>query len=321
MRKVPALIATAGLVLATLTACSTGSAAADCTSPVSSGPASDLVSVTGDFGSAPTVDFPTPLKTDTTQRSVIIPGEGPGLVKGQMVDVDVRIYNATTGDTIQAGVYDGKTLSNFTLNDSTMPGIVDGLLCAQVGSRVAVVASAADTFGPVGGNADLKVAADDSLVFVFDVVKAYLTRADGASQLPVAGLPAVVLADDGTPGITIPSAEPPTDLKVAVLKKGDGEKVAEGAKVAVNYTGVLWKEKTVFGSSWTDGSPLSLVVSRGSATTEGIIPGLADALIGQTVGSQIIAVIPPDQGYADQVQSKIPANSTLVFVVDILGVS
>ena len=90
MRKVPALIATAGLVLATLTACSPGSAAADCTAPVRAGDASDLVSVTGDLGSAPTVDFPTPLKTDTTQRSEIIAGDGPGLVQGQMVQVDVQ---------------------------------------------------------------------------------------------------------------------------------------------------------------------------------------------------------------------------------------
>lgn len=320
MRHVPALIATVGLVLATLTGCSSGTAAADCTSPVSAGDASKLVSVTGEFGSAPTVDFPTPLKTDTTQRSEIIAGSGPGLVEGQKTQVDVSIFNATTGAPIQEAAYDGQSLSSFVLNDQTLAGVTDGLLCAQVGSRVAVVASAADTFGPAGGNADLSIAADDSLVFVFDVVKAYLSRADGASQLPVAGLPAVVLADDGTPGITVPSADPPTDLEVGVLKKGDGETVTDGASVTLNYTGVLWKEKTVFDSSWAKGSPIALVAADGSTTEGGIIPGLAKALIGQTVGSQIVAVIPPEQAYGDQATSSIPANSTLVFVVDILGV-
>ena len=44
------------------------------------------------------------------------------------------------------------------------------------------------------------------------------------------------------------------------------------------------------------------------------------ALTGQTVGSQIVAVIPPDQAYGDVANGPIPANSTLVFVVDILGV-
>jgi peptidylprolyl isomerase len=38
------------------------------------------------------------------------------------------------------------------------------------------------------------------------------------------------------------------------------------------------------------------------------------------VGSQIIAVLPPDQAYGDQASQTIPAGSTLVFVIDILGV-
>ena len=320
MRKVPALIATAGLVLATLTACSPGSADAGCTAPVSSGDASKLVSVTGDFGSAPTVDFPTPLKTKTTQRSEIIDGSGPGLVEGQKVQVDLSVFNATTGEAIEESSYDGKSMASFVLNDQTLTGLTDGLLCAQVGSRVAVVASAEDAFGPGGGNADIGVAADDSLVFVIDVVKSYPTRADGANQLPVAGLPAVVLAEDGTPGITIPSAEPPTELKVGVLKKGDGETVTEGSTVTVQYTGVLWDSKEVFDSSWAAGSPAAFVAADGSKTQGGVIPGFANALIGQTVGSQIVAVLPPDQAYGDQATDTIPAGSTLVFVVDILGV-
>jgi peptidylprolyl isomerase len=51
-----------------------------------------------------------------------------------------------------------------------------------------------------------------------------------------------------------------------------------------------------------------------------MIPGFAEALDGKTVGSQVLVVIPPDQGYGDQAQGPIPADSTLVFVVDILGI-
>ena len=185
--------------------------------------------------------------------------------------------------------------------------LTDGLLCAQVGSRVAVVSEAGTD-------------AAESLVLVIDVVKGFLTRADGAAQLPVAGLPAVVLAEDGTPGVTIGSAEPPTDLEVGVLKKGDGEKVADGSTATIHYTGLLWKENTVFESSWANGSPIPILAADGNTTEGGIIPGLAQALIGQTVGSQIIAVIPPELAYGDQASEQIPADSTLVFVVDILGV-
>ena len=320
MRKVPALIATAGLVLVTLTACSPATDAADCDAPVSSGAASDLVSVTGDFGSVPQVDFPTPLKTDSTQRSQIIEGDGPGLVLGQKVQVDLSVFNGTTGESIEKSSYDGETTANFVLNDATIAGLTDGLLCAQVGSRIAVVASPEDAFGPAGGNADIGVAEDDSIVFVLDVVKSYLTQADGAAQLPEAGLPAVVLAEDGTPGVIVPSADPPTDLEVGVLKKGDGDVVEDGAIVTVHYTGVIWDSKTVFDSSWAKGSPAAFVAADGTTTEGGVIPGFANALIGQTVGSQIVAVIPPDQGYGDQASDTIPAGSTLVFVVDILGV-
>ena len=42
-------------------------------------------------------------------------------------------------------------------------------------------------------------------------------------------------------------------------------------------------------------------------------------LVGQTVGSQVLLVIPPDQAYGDKEQGSIPANSTLVFVIDILA--
>jgi len=322
VRKASALIATAALLAAALTGCSApGTAAADCTAPVTSGAASELINVSGDFGTAPTVDFPTPLKTKTTQRTQIIEGSGDPLVKNQMVKVDFSVYNATTGKLIQATGYDGKKAATLVLNDSTMKGLVDGLLCTQVGERVAVAVSPADGFGPQGGQQELGVSATDSLVFVLDVVRAYLPRANGVDQPAEAGLPSVVLDSAGAPGITIPSGAAPTKLTIGVLKKGNGETVKEGDTVTVQYTGVLWDTKKVFDSSWEKGSPAQFVAADGSKVQGGVISGFADALIGQTVGSQIIAVIPPNKGYGDKASGAIPANSTLVFVVDILGVN
>jgi hypothetical protein len=311
VRNVPALIATAGLVLATLTACSPGSAAADCTAPVSSGDASDLVSVTGDFGSVPSVDFPTPLKTDDTQRSEIIEGSGPGLVEGQQAQLELSIFDAATGEVIQASAYDAESTRTFPIvPDQLGTALAEGLLCAQVGSRLTVVTP------PGLENSGVNTA--DSVVFVVDVVKAYLTRADGAAQLPVAGLPAVVLAEDGTPGITVPAGEPPTELEVGVLKKGDGAEVTQGSQAMIHFTGLTWEDESVFGSTWADGTPGPVLVDENAA--EGGLPGLSQALIGQTVGSQIVAVIPPELAYGEAGTAQIPPNSTVVVVVDILGV-
>jgi peptidylprolyl isomerase len=322
VRKTFALIATAGLLLTTLTACSTtDSTEAGCVPPVEAGVASNLVDVTGEFGAAPRVDFPTPLKTTVTERTEVIAGSGAGLVEGQKVKIELSVYNGTTGDTIEASGYDGTSLASFVLNGQTIAGLTQGLDCAQVGSRLALAVAPDDAFGPQGGNEQIGVAATDTLVFVIDVVKSYLPRADGADQPAEAGFPSVVLAEDGTPGITIPSSAPPTELQVSVLKKGTGDVVVEGEPVTVHYTGVLWDGKTVFDSSWEADAPAEFLAADGSTVQGGVIPGFANALIGQTVGSQVIAVIPPDQGYGDQASGTIPAGSTLVFVVDILGVN
>jgi len=321
VRKASALIVTAGVLVASLTACSTpGVTADDCTPPVTAGPASELLSVTGAFGAKPVVDFPTPIKTATTQLNVVVPGEGTPVAEGQKVTVDLSVYNGTTGAVVQESPYDGTSQASLVVNDQTIKGLSESLLCAQVGSRLAVTVAPEDAFGPQGGNADLGIAATDTLVFVIDVVKSYLTRADGADQPSVNGMPGVVLAENGAPGITIPSGAAPTDLKVAVLKKGDGATVKEGDPVTVAYTGVAWASKEVFDSSWTNGAPASLIAADGSKVQGGVIPGFAEAMIGQPVGSQVLAVIPPDQGYGDQAVQGIPAGSTLVFVVDILGI-
>ena len=295
MRKASALIATAALVAAALTGCSAaGTEAADCTAPAKSGAASKLIDVAGDFGTAPTV----------TDADVVLGLIAPDRFLGGRMPLDA-----------------GKKAATLVLNDSTLTGLTAGLLCTQVGERVAVAVSPADGFGPQGGQKDLGVGATDSLVFVIDVVKAYLPRANGADQPVTAGLPSVVLDADGVPGITIPSGPAPKKLTIGVLKKGTGRIVKEGETVTVQYTGVLWDTKKVFDSSWEKGSPAQFVAADGSKVQGGVISGFADALIGQTVGSQVIAVIPPDKGYGDKASGAIPANSTLVFVVDILGVN
>ncbi|MDJ0348227.1 FKBP-type peptidyl-prolyl cis-trans isomerase [Cryobacterium sp. PH29-G1] len=321
MRKASALIVTAGLVMTALTACaSPGTAEASCDTGATSGAASKLVSASGDFGSAPDVTFPTPLKSTSTQATEIISGSGTKSVAGQQLNVELNVYNGTTGQLIQQGAYDGTNFIPVVLNGVGIKGITDGLLCSQVGERVAIVVAPDDAFG-AAGNEQFGVAPTDSLVVVADVVKAFLPRADGADQTVANGLPAVVLNADGVPGVVVPNGDAPTTLEVGVLKKGAGEKVVEGSTITVNYSGVLWKEKTVFDSSWANGSPMPLVVAAGSETQAGVIAGMATALTGQTVGSQIVMVIPPELGYGSAATAAIPADSTLIFVVDILGVN
>ena len=76
-----------------------------------------------------------------------------------------------------------------------------------------------------------------------------------------------------------------------------------------------WNTGEIFDSSWQRGAPATF-------PTDGVIQGFRDALVGQTVGSQVIAIIPPDLGYGPQggtPDGSIGAEDTIVFVVDILG--
>jgi peptidylprolyl isomerase len=61
-------------------------------------------------------------------------------------------------------------------------------------------------------------------------------------------------------------------------------------------------------------APTSFQVSA-----ESVIQGFVQSLEGIKIGSQVVAVIPPELGYGDTAQGSIPAGSTLIFVIDVLG--
>ncbi|WP_116081717.1 FKBP-type peptidyl-prolyl cis-trans isomerase [Agromyces sp. PvR057] len=313
MRSSLALIATAGLVAVALSGCASAAPAPDATP----GDSSATVEVTGTFGEEPKVSFPTPLAPEETQCTEIIEGTGPLLTEGQMALVGLGVYNGATGDEIQVTGFGDDDAVPLNVNASaTMPGIAKGLTCAREGSRVVVVVPEKDAFGP-NGNPSVGVEPGDSIVFVVDVREAFPSRADGTPRLTRDGFPAVVLAPDGRPGITVPQSDPPKSLQQETLLEGSGEVVEDGDTVVVNYTGVLWDEGTVFDSSWEKGTPATFVVGEGGQ----VIPGFSSAIVGQKVGSQIGVIIPPSEGYGEQGSSGgVPANATLFFVIDILGV-
>jgi peptidylprolyl isomerase len=276
------------------------------------------VKVTGKFGAIPTVKFTKGLSAKKTERTVVIDGKGDVAQANSTVDVDYTIYDAASGKKIDQTTYKSGGTAAFQLKTPLLSGMIKGLKCSPEGSRVVTVVPPADAFKSAGSEG-LGVKGTDSLVFVFDVVKVtapvkVLPKANGAAQKPVAGLPTVKLAANGEPTITVPKADAPTELKIADLKKGSGKVVKAGDTVTVHYTGVIWNTGKVFDSSWANGTPASFA-------TTGVIPGFGKALVGQKVGSQVIAVIPPADGYGSAGKGDITGTDTLVFVVDILATS
>jgi hypothetical protein len=311
VRSSLALIATAGLVAVALSGCATAPAP-----QATAGQSSDTVVVKGKFGDKPRVEFPSPLAPEKTQCTEVIEGEGEYIQEGQFVLLGASLFNGTSGEEVQVVGYDDP--APLALGGKTPIAFTKGLSCAREGSRVVIVAPSEDTISP--GQDPESAKGGDSLVAVFDVLRAFPDRAEGTPQLTRDGFPAVVLAPDGRPGITVPKSDPPTSTRseVEVLKRGAGEVVEDGDTVVLQYTGVNWADGKVFDSSWATGTPTTKIV--GIDEQSEVVPGFSKALIGQTVGSQVGVIVPPSEGYGDQGNEQIPAGSTLFFVIDILGV-
>jgi hypothetical protein len=327
VRKLASIAVTAGL-LVTLSACSgTPFSVGGCTPQFGPGGNAALVTADAGLGKDPKAQFPTPLVADDAQAQVIFPGDGEVVAIGDMVDVQITIYDGATGDSLISTDYEGRGITQPAI--AGWPAFGTIAQCAPVGSRVAAVGTAADLIGPdaLAAQASLAtLAPEDTVVLVVDVLRSYLGRASGADQVPQAGFPAVVLAPNGRPGLTFVAQDPPAELRIANLKNGTGATVEEGDSVVVHYTGVLWGASEFdeyFDSTWARGVPATLVAADFTTTDDqsGVVPGLAQALIGQKVGSQVIVVIPPEFGYpAGSAPASIGDGATLVFVFDVLGI-
>lgn len=271
-----------------------------------------LIDVAGEFGTQPEVSFPYPIAGSGVETKVVIEGDGGQIVGSQRVSLHFAGFNAGTGEQFQASDFASEQFIFQDLVAGGTPDFCKALTGVEVGSRVAVLLDAENAHGG-GGIASLGIAPEDGVVFVFDVLDASLPRALGESRTPEAGMPTVILAPSGQPGVQIPNSDAPSEFRRTVLIEGGGEAIELDDNVVVHYTGWTW-DGFQFDSSWERGAPANFTVSSAS-----LIEGFVQALEGVKVGSQVIAVIPPDLGYGDNAQGSIPAGSTLIFVVDILG--
>lgn len=103
-------------------------------------------------------------------------------------------------------------------------------------------------------------------------------------------------------------------LKYQVLKQGTGTVSPKATDtVKVHYHGTLLNGE-VFDSSVQRGEPISFPLN-------GVIPGWTEGLQLMKVGDKFKFEIPPNLAYGEASPSpKIPANSTLVFEVELLGI-
>lgn len=148
--------------------------------------------------------------------------------------------------------------------------------------------------------------------------------------IAVIGLSVAIVTHDKQPGSTnldapssqedvkaVPQTQTQGDtmnLESTDITVGTGAEATTGSTVSVHYTGTL-TDGTKFDSSLDRGAPFSFNLGAGQ-----VIKGWDEGVVGMKVGGKRKLVIPPSLGYGDRAVSTIPANSTLVFEVELLEV-
>jgi FKBP-type peptidyl-prolyl cis-trans isomerase len=277
-----------------------------------------LVTVTGAFGKAPKVKIPSVPGSGPLYIKTVIKGTGAKLTKAQSLIGDFAAYDWSgkthklIGSTYLTGL---PTLFAGPL----LPGLEKALIGQKLGSRVLAVLPPADAFGP-HGNPAIGVGPTDTVVFVVDMLTSVGNTAGPSGKWLSNGggaLPRVTAGTGGKgPKITIPKTAAPKTLRIRTLIKGCGPKVTKGEYIVVQYAGVIWRTKKAFDSTWSRHQPLGTTIGVGQ-----VIKGWDKGLVGQTVGSRVLLVIPPADGYGPvgDPSAGIKGTDTIVFAVDILA--
>jgi hypothetical protein len=275
------------------------SAAGDlCAVAVPEGDVAASVEVSGEVGELPTVEFAAPLEFTSAERTVVVEGDGTQIADGDYVTYALAVYDAATGDQVQAAGFEDAPIPPQPITIGSGPDAYFG--CATEGSRIVVATPESQSGG--------------ALVYVIDVLGVTPADAWCAAEEPGDVFPTVEYSAEGVPTITIPEGEVPDGVHVEVIEEGDGATVEPGDTVTVNYTGVKWSDGSVFDSSYERGEPATF-------QTTGVVAGFKRALEGQTVGSKILVSMSPTCGYGEEGSSEHElAGETLVFALEIVEI-
>ena len=119
------------------------------------------------------------------------------------------------------------------------------------------------------------------------------------------------------PDVSVPGGEPPSSLAIDDLEVGTGAEATSGSAVDVHYVGVSFATGKQFDASWDRRETFSFRLGAGE-----VIPGWDQGVQGMRVGGRRRLTIPPELAYgARGAGGVIGPNETLVFVVDLIGVS
>lgn len=116
------------------------------------------------------------------------------------------------------------------------------------------------------------------------------------------------------PEVDAPEGPAPTELVIKDIVVGDGVEAAPGATVQVHYLGVEYDTGEEFDSSWSRGQSINFPLRS-------LIAGWQQGIPGMKVGGRRELTCPPALAYGPAGGGHRLSGKTLVFVIDLLGVS
>ncbi len=146
-----------------------------------------------------------------------------------------------------------------------------------------------------------------------------LAGCGGSDEPDTKGLPSVSGKYGTKPKVTVEKkTKPGKKLKSVVLSEGDGAKIAKGDLLVADYLGKVYRNGKVFDNSYDRGQPAAFTLTDGPG---GVISSWVKTLTGKKVGSRVLMVAPPKDGYgkAGNEQAGIKGTDSLVFVVDVIA--
>jgi FKBP-type peptidyl-prolyl cis-trans isomerase len=200
-------------------------------------------------------------------------------------------------------------------------------LIASIAGTVVLVAGIVGVILVVGGNDKKKTTAADNPTVSSPTasptpsVTPSKSRAAKGTSVTFQKVTIKGAADlGGYPSVTSKATTPATKLTYQDLVVGTGKAAAATDTVSVQYVGVLYNNGKKFDSSWDRGTPAQFSLAQvvkgftyGISGTSGVPP--------MKVGGRRVMILPPSLGYGTRANQTIPANSSLVFVVDLKSIS
>ncbi|HEV7957343.1 MAG: peptidylprolyl isomerase [Microbacteriaceae bacterium] len=122
------------------------------------------------------------------------------------------------------------------------------------------------------------------------------------------------MTDKTKPEIDFYEGDEPTELVIKDIEEGTGEAATPGATVDVHYLGVDFGTGEEFDSSWSRNQSINFPLNN-------LIAGWQQGIPGMKVGGRRQLIVPPALAYGPAGGGHRLSGRTLIFVIDLLGVS